>query len=1191
MLRRSSPFLLLVLALGSTVLLRGQAPLGPFPPLGEVTRLTADEAARAAADATRRVRAELAAGVELSLWAPKALLVDPVAIDVAPDGTVYVSSTTRNNLPIDIRAHQDWMATVHTLRSVDDLRRFYAREMSPANSAKNGWIGDLNGDGSRDQRDMAEMKERLFRLRDTDGDGRADESVVVYEGFNDDPTWDIFGGVLAHGRDVIAGVPPGVYRLRDTNGDGVFDQRTPIAEGFNTHPAFGGHGVSGVTIGPDGRLYWEVGDIGLHTTDKDGRTWSYPNQGLVARSELDGSGFEVFATGIRNLQEFAFDDRGNLISVDNDGDHAGERERLVYLPYGSDSGWRSNWQYGKYTDPANNRYNVWMRESFFTPRHAGQAAHILPPIENWYAGPAGFVYNPGTALSDQWKGYFFAASFPSVAANARVYGFRLAPEGAGFRKIDEQVLTRGVLVVGMKFGPDGALYLTDWVAGWDSKNDGRIWKLDTPAAAGSAARKDVQTLLRSDLATMPAADVARLLRHADMRVRMQAQFDLVRRGDVESLLQAARQGGDLHARLHGLWGVAQLSRRDRRQATHLPAFLEDADAEIRAQAARMIGDVRHAPAADRLLPLLKDGAPRVRFFAAEALGRLAHRPASVPIIAMLADNDGRDVYLQHTGAGALAAIGDGEALAALSTHASAGVRTAAVIALRRLKHAGVARFLADRNEAIVTDAARAINDDGGIAEAVPALAALLGKTSSDNEPLLRRAINANLRLGTADAVARLEAFAADVARPSALRVEAVAALGVWERPSPMDRVDGIYHGNVTVTPPATAGQARAVTSEVGTVTRVALAQAGAPPSRLAAQPGRRASPRRSAAGASARDAGAARAAVERLVRDAATATEADSDVQVALAEAAGRIEATAVAPVLRQQLETAPAVAVRTASLRALQVLGVGDQRALMETALADEDPLVRRAALGVLPKLTITPAAKTAYLSRMIANGTVVEQQGAFEVLGAIRTAHARQALAGYLDALESGSLATPLHIDLVSAIQADGSRPLLRRLEAYQRKQQADALIKAFRPAALEGGDARRGQQVFGQNPLAECTRCHAIRGRGADVGPELTRIGRTLTREQIFEALVDPNARIAPGYGTVSLTLKDGTMVGGTLREETDTELVVAAAAGEEPKRVVKASIAERSDPVSGMPPLGLVLTPRDVRDLIEFLSALR
>ena len=182
-------------------------------------------------------------------------------------------------------------------------------------------------------------------------------------------------------------------------------------------------------------------------------------------------------------------------------------------------------------------------------------------------------------------------------------------------------------------------------------------------------------------------------------------------------------------------------------------------------------------------------------------------------------------------------------------------------------------------------------------------------------------------------------------------------------------------------------------------------------------------------------------------------------------------------------------------------------------------------------------------------------------------------------------------LHIDLVDAVQTDGTAALQERLEAYQRKQQADALIKAFRAGSITGGDARKGQQVLAQNPLAECTRCHAIRGRGADVGPELTKIGATLTRDQLFEALVEPNKRIPPGFGTVGITLKNGERVDGTLREETDTEVVVLAGAPAVPKRLKKADIAERTDPVSAMPPLGLVLKPREVRDLVEFLSGLR
>ena len=115
----------------------------------------------------------------------------------------------------------------------------------------------------------------------------------------------------------------------------------------------------------------------------------------MLRSELDGCNFEVFAAGIRNLQEFSFDEHGNLMSVDNDGDHNGENERVVYIPYGSDSGWRSNWQYGKYTDPRNNRYNVWMDEQLFKPRHEQQAAHIAAPGQGLARRAVGHGLQPG----------------------------------------------------------------------------------------------------------------------------------------------------------------------------------------------------------------------------------------------------------------------------------------------------------------------------------------------------------------------------------------------------------------------------------------------------------------------------------------------------------------------------------------------------------------------------------------------------------------------------------------------------------------------------------------------------------------------------------------------------------------------------------------------------------------------------
>src|SRR5690606_9880404 len=115
----------------------------------------------------------------------------------------------------------------------------------------------------------------------------------------------------------------------------------------------------------------------------------------------------------------------------------------------------------------------------------------------------------------------------------------------------------------------------------------------------------------------------------------------------------------------------------------------------------------------------------------------------------------------------------------------------AVVALRRLRDAGVAAFVTDADPLVVTEAARAINDEGGIAGALPALAAALTGPVRD-EAFVRRAISANLRVGNAAAAARLASYAADTSANEETRIEAIAALRVWPAPSTLDRVDGAW---------------------------------------------------------------------------------------------------------------------------------------------------------------------------------------------------------------------------------------------------------------------------------------------------------------------------------------------------------------------------------------------------------------
>src|SRR5690606_1937644 len=118
-------------------------------------------------------------------------------------------------------------------------------------------------------------------------------------------------------------------------------------------------------------------------------------------------------------------------------------------------------------------------------------------------------------------------------------------------------------------------------------------------------------------------------------------------------------------------------------------------------------------------------------------------------------------YLRHAGTLALARIGNAGPLLALANNPSRALRIAAVVALRRMGDPGIARFLNDHDEFIVTETARAINDDLSIEEALPALADLLNTTPFSGEALTRRIINANLRVGNENNLHQLIRYAQD----------------------------------------------------------------------------------------------------------------------------------------------------------------------------------------------------------------------------------------------------------------------------------------------------------------------------------------------------------------------------------------------------------------------------------------------
>jgi quinoprotein glucose dehydrogenase len=1098
-----------------------------------IKQMDSTQTARIAASIESTVKPQLGDSLlTLRLWGIDSLVISPIAIDIDDQGRLYYTTTSRqNNSEFDIRGHRDWEIPSISLQTVEDRRAFLRKELSPENSKKNSWLADINGDSSHDWRDLTIEKEHVYRVEDVSGDGVADLSQLVVDDFHDEVT-DVAGGVLSEGDDLYVAVAPDLWRMKDKNKDGIADEKVSISHGYGVHVGFSGHGMSGVEMGPDGRIYWQIGDIGFNGKGPDGQKWEHPNSGVIARSNPDGSDFEIFAYGIRNTHEFVFDEYGNLISEDNDGDHPGEKERLVYIVNGSDAGWRSNWQYGKYRDPNNNTYKVWMDEKMYLPRFEGQAAYITPCISNFVSGPAGMVYNPGTAISPEYRNTFFIAEFVGNPSGSGVHGFKLKPKGATFELGDHKKVLGGVLATGLDFGPDGALYVADWIDGWGTHNYGRIWKLDSKDPSLTAIRKEVRSLLAADFSDRKERDLGELLKHADMRVRMKAQFELVKRKGkgAEIFEQSLQQTSHQLARVHAIWGLSQLARQDKQYAAALLPALKDKDPEIRAQAAKWLGDIRYAASGPELVPLLKDTASRARFFAAEALGRIKYEPAVNPLIKFLEENNDADAYQRHAGCLALARIGKAAPIVALSSNPSRALRIAAVVTLRRMSHPGVANFLNDTDEFVVTEAARAINDDLSIKDALPALAALLNTTRFTNEALLRRVINANLRVGTDSALQRLIQYSLKAGSPAEMRAEAIDVISVWAKPSVLDRVDGRLRGPVERDPAVL-------------LNRSSTALAG-------------------------------------LLKDPAL------PVRTSAAKAIHKLGIKDAGASLFAALKNDREAEMRVEALQALVALQDPQAEPSIRLALSDKEKKVRVAGLDLLEKMNISPDVSASLLSNVIANQTMEEKQAAVLALGKLPQANSAKLFGELLDKMAAGKLSPDIYLELGEALDSTGAKELIARYKSISDKLSADAVIAAY-AGCLQGGDPDRGRQVFFRNQTAQCMRCHAYDDRGGNAGPRLNGVAGRISREQILQALISPSSRLAPGFGMVTLELKDGKKFSGILQGESKKGISIKE--GTDPDRLIpNEQIVKKEYALSSMPDMKALLSKKEIRDVVSFLA---
>ena len=1075
---------------------------------------------------------QLPENVKGSLLAAEPMLANPVCFTITNDGRVIVCETFRQEVGVeDNRNHMNWLENDLQLESVEERAAMFRR-----------YMGD-------DVKKWAKEHDRLRMLEDTDGDGTLDRDTLFADGFNDivDGTG---AGVIEHNGRIYYTCIPNLWSFADTNDDGVADDSQVLHHGYGVRVAFRGHDMHGLVVGPDGRIYFSIGDRGYNVITKEGTRLKRVDTGAVFRCDADGSHLEVFAYGLRNPQELAFDDNGNLFTGDNNSD-SGDKARWVYVVQDGDTGWRMYYQYLEDRGPWN-RERIWYPYQADEETSTVQPASILPPIANLGDGPSGLTFYPGVGLPDRYKGHFFMADFRGTAGNSGIRSFTNTPKGATFELYDSHEFLWSILATDVTFAPDASMVVSDWVNGWNGEGKGRLYRFAHEIDSANAIVANSAKLLGGGIKQSTVTDLVKLLHHPDRRVRFEAQFELVRRNEITELMVAVRTTGNNVARLHGLWGCWQHGLASVENANTVNALLFEIlsdrtngySTELQTQTIKVMTDIVSRHGFDAVVgelrsqlalickELTKRDELRLAGFAATALGTLGTSEDAKSLLVLLDRNNNIDPVVRHQATMGIVKLAERHPglLDELADYGGTPGRLAVLLAMRRHGDSAIAQFLKDGDSSLVAEAARAINDEP-IEAAQSSLADLLATPGLDDNTL-RRSLNACYRRGLADDAASVARVAAGTVYSPAIRTVAAQLLETWNRPQNLDTVTGRWR-------PLAARE----------VDRLQEAVSPHLPGMLAGS----------------------------------------NELRQKAVDIATELGIEDMVPALQAILhDTNLDDALRTSAFRAMAKLS-SDVPSVLESGLKDPSESVRLAAIEIATQRE--PQHAVPRLKELLNTGSLKAQQTALRLLGPIRTEESQAVLMNAFEHLKTLDFSAGATLDLINAAEVRGTEELKTAVAEFRKRQQESGTLLSLWNECLEGGDRERGRALFFGRSAAACRRCHIVGGSGGEVGPDLSKVGKEKDRNYLLEAMVDPSAKIAKGFETVIIVTMEGKIHSGILKSEDDSVVQLMTPTGALIS-VARDDIDERANGLSGMPQdIAKNLTRAEIRDLVEYLTTLQ
>jgi putative membrane-bound dehydrogenase-like protein len=382
----------------------------------------------------------VADGLEMRLWASEPLFVNPTCIDIDHKGRVWVCEAVNYRLK--------WQG-------------------------KKG-LNRPEGD-------------RIVILEDTKGTGRADKAITFYQAPDflaplgiavaKDPVGPGYKVYVCHSPDILL--------FEDKDGDGKADgPPKKFLSGFGGYDH--DHGVHGILIGPDGKLYFSVGDTGVHglqSSDGKGRKWHSNDTdcraGTIWRCDLDGKNLELIAHNFRNEYEPCVDSFGTIFVSDNDDD-GNQQTRICYVMPGGNYGYH----------PRGPGQSHW---------HEEQPGVVPKILRTYFGSPTGICVYEGTLLPKKYWGQVLHTD----AGPRQVRCYHLQPKGAGY-DVDREDMVNSTdnwfRPSDICVAPDGSVFIADWYDpgvgghGMGDTTRGRIYRITPKGHKGYTVPKvDLET--------------------------------------------------------------------------------------------------------------------------------------------------------------------------------------------------------------------------------------------------------------------------------------------------------------------------------------------------------------------------------------------------------------------------------------------------------------------------------------------------------------------------------------------------------------------------------------------------------------------------------------------------------------------------------------------------------------------------